>query len=70
MKPFQTYLKNNSTKLLFVTGYPNNNELLVLPGDFQKYNLNFPDCLIWIKKKLSDSKFNLTKKCPFKKKGP
>ncbi len=50
---------NKYFPVVFSASQPKNNEMLLLPGDFENYNLQYPDSLNWLKILVQGSNKNI-----------
>jgi hypothetical protein len=48
-QPVRTYIIGKSFPVIYSAKEPEYNSMLILPDDFKRYNVAFPDSLNWIK---------------------
>ena len=49
------FFLNKSFPVVFSSKSPEINQMLILPKDFERYNMQYPDSLLWVKKLLDKS---------------
>jgi hypothetical protein len=48
--------QNKYFPIVFSGNHPGYNDMLILPEDYERYNLRYPDSLIWIKELVNRSR--------------